>query len=382
MALESASGRLLLIAEYGALNGAERSLLVVLESLLRRGWEGAALTPPGTPLARRLQEQQVRCLPLHLHAGEQRLSQEAARQNLKQVLDRERPELIHANSLSMTRLVAPVAAELGIPMLGYLRDILKLRRAAIEDLNQATRLVAVSQAVREFHIGQGLDSGRVEVIYNGVDADAFFPLAREDEGRQRVRRLLGAGPEAPVLLFVGQLGMRKGVADLLEFQTRMLQTHPRTQLWIVGERHSRKTEAMEYESALRARTESGEVAGVQWLGNREDVPELMRAADVLLHPARQEPLGRVLLEAAASGLPLLTTRVGGSAEILCTPEVSGCLISVHQFAHGVQRIRDWIDHPDLASRIGKALRAIATSKFRPEDCAARLHRIYQQLVSS
>ena len=110
--------------------------------------------------------------------------------------------------------------------------------------------------------------------------------------------------------------MRKGVDILIEsFFQVAAQTDAR--LLIIGQRHSQKDEAIQYHQNLVSAVDSSAHRDrVHWLGRRNDVAEIMAQATMLIHPARQEPLGRVLLEAAASGLPIVTTNVGGSAEIL------------------------------------------------------------------
>jgi glycosyltransferase involved in cell wall biosynthesis len=102
---------------------------------------------------------------------------------------------------------------------------------------------------------------------------------------------------------------------------------PTAKLSIVGQRYSQKHEAVEYEKKLIQQVASSPFSDrVSWLGIRDDVPDLMRQSTILIHPARQEPLGRVLLEAAASGLPIIATDVGGTAEILSSPELKNLLV--------------------------------------------------------
>ncbi len=72
-----------------------------------------------------------------------------------------------------------------------------------------------------------------------------------------------------------------------------------------------------YVAGLRARVARADLEDrVSWLGEREDVPELVRALDVLLLPSREEPFGRALIEAMALGVPVLATEVGGPPEIV------------------------------------------------------------------
>ena len=96
---------------------------------------------------------------------------------------------------------------------------------------------------------------------------------------------------------------------------------------IVGQRYSQKQEALEYERQVHAAADSGPLRGrVHFLGVRNDVDRLLNEFTLLAHPARQEPLGRVLLEAAAAGVPVVATDVGGTREIFPAETASACLV--------------------------------------------------------
>ena len=110
------------------------------------------------------------------------------------------------------------------------------------------------------------------------------------------------------ILCVGQIGIRKGVDTVLQSFLGLAGADPSLQLVLVGARHSQKQEAIEYERKLKTDSEASSFSDrIHWLGRMDDIPRLMNEAILLLHGARQEPLGRVLLESASSGLPLVAT---------------------------------------------------------------------------
>ena len=200
---------------------------------------------------------------------------------------------------------------------------MKLSRAAITDLNANRRLIAVSQATLQFHIRQGLDQSSGTVILNGIDSDRF---TAECSTRAKIRNELGIAEDAIVLLTVGQIGIRKGLDTLAEVGQTLAQTRTGLHWLLAGERFSQKAESVEFETEILKRFMVCEPAlRLHRLGYRRDVPDLMRASDVLVHGARQEPLGRVLLEAAASELAIVATDVGGTGEIIVDGE-SGLLV--------------------------------------------------------
>ena len=167
--------RVLILCEFARLNGAEQSLLAVLESVSAAGFELQIAAPPDGALAAEVVRRDMLLLPLEFPATPQHRLQTGRREIVESLLRRSKPDLVHANSLSMGRLAGPVVAEMGVRSLGHLRDILRLSRQAIADLNCHTRLLTVSAATRDWHIDQGLAPQRTVVLYNGVDLAAFAP---------------------------------------------------------------------------------------------------------------------------------------------------------------------------------------------------------------
>ena len=302
--------RVLLVLEYPSLNGGENSLLSLVPVLRDQGAELLAAAPSCGPLGPALMAAGAALVPWdgRARAG----SQSARREELERLIGQVSPDLVHANSLSMARLAGPVCQSQSIPGLGFLRDILRLSRAALTDLACQSRLIAVSRATRDWYVSLGLPADRVHVLYNGVDLDRFTP--RVPTGY--LHRELRQSPETQWIASIGQLGVRKGTDLLLQALSRLLPQHPQLHCLIIGQRHSEKAESRQYERELHRRAQAPPLAGrVHFLGRRNDIPHLLNELSLLVHLARQEPLGRVLLEAAASGCCVVATRVGGTEEI-------------------------------------------------------------------
>ena len=122
-----------------------------VDGLRAAGFTPAVMAPAEGPLADELAARGVELLPFQCRAADgTRLPQSRLREQLAEVLRRRRPALLHANSLAMGRLSGPVAAELQLPSIAHLRDIIKLSARAVADLNCHARLLAVSQAARAF----------------------------------------------------------------------------------------------------------------------------------------------------------------------------------------------------------------------------------------
>ena len=372
-------GRVLVFGEYGTLNGGENSLLAILPAMLLRGWKFTAAVPEDSAFAHELAILGIDNLGIDLvdqHGS--RHSQLSIRESISRLIQKNQSDLVHCNSLSTSRLIGPLTHVLGTPTVGYLRDILKLSKTAISDINQLDRIVAVSKATRDWHARQGLDVNKTEVIYNAVDSKRFCPVdARVDLEH------LGIHPSDPVLLFVGQIGMRKGIDVLLQVFAIVKSKLENVHLIIAGARHSQKLEAVEFEDRwLRfSRAVSSERSAVHWLGRRKDINQLMNRADLLIHPARQEPLGRVLLEALACGLPFIASNVGGTQEILEGISGAEALIcpadNVVEIASKILKVLG--DGPKLGD-LRKQFRRQALKIFSIEQCAERLDSLYERLI--
>jgi len=379
------SRRVLLIGEFGSLNGGENSFLAIATHLQKSGWTFQAAVPPRSDFSSALESLSIETIPFStFDDGGQRKSQSQVRDDLSTIIRQCSPDLIHCNSLSVSRLVGPIADQLQIPSLGYLRDILKLSKKAIADINQLDRLIAVSAATKKWHCEQGIDSNKTFVIHNGVDPTVFYPT--EEKGvvspsASSIRTELSIDKESPVLLFVGQIGMRKGVDILVEAFIDVATSFPDSHLLVVGQRHSKKKEATEFEQRVMQQGHDSQFhSHIHWLGTRSDVAAIMREATILVHPARQEPLGRVLLEAAASGLPIVSTNVGGSSEILKGHE--SLLVSPDAADQVSDIVLQLLRDRSLLKSIGESLRKIAIDSFSPERCSAQVESHYQELASN
>jgi len=370
--------KVLVLCEYASLNGGERSLLTVLEHGIAEWVEIQVAAPAKGPLAESLAALGIAHLPLDLHdARGRRLALNECRCRVRDMMRATRPDVVHANSLSMSRLSGSVSAETGVPSLGHLRDIMRLNRRMVGDLNQHTRLLAVSEATRRWYTDQGLNAQRLDVLHNGVDLERF----RSRPATGYLHRGLRLPPEAMLIGAIGQIGMRKGLDLLLAAAQVVFQQTPGGHLVIIGQRYSQKQEAVDYEARLRAAALTPPLAGrVHFLGVRDDIPGLLNELTLLVHAARQEPLGRVLLEAAASGVPTIATDVGGTREIF--PDATQALLvppdDVARLAAAMQGL---LDNPGTRQQLAHAARRRAEAAFSAERAAGALLDHYRRLIA-
>jgi sugar transferase (PEP-CTERM/EpsH1 system associated) len=191
-------------------------------------------------------------------------------------------------------------------------------------------VVAVSADIASALRATGVPQRKVHVIRNGVDTDAFKPGTPAE--RAEIRASLGLGPHTLAIGSVGRLVKEKDYASLAR-AVAALGRDRELALVIAGE-------GPEREKIQAAARESGLGDRLRLLGKRDDVARLYRALDIFVLSSISEGLSNTLLEASASGLPIVATRVGGNAEVVAEGE-SGLIVpasDVDQLSGALRRI--------------------------------------------
>ncbi len=184
------------------------------------------------------------------------------------------------------------------------RYLLWLERRIFEQPNLKAVIVNSNMVRSEITSRYQIPDNRIYTIYNGVDLDRFNPENRLTIGRQ-FRSELGLLENIPVVLFVGSGFKRKGLAYLLRSMALAGST---AQLWVVGKGNKRPY--------LRLAKKLGLSSRVTFWGPHQDVQRFFAAANFFAFPTLYDPFSTAVLEALAAGLPVITTRQCGTAEII------------------------------------------------------------------
>lgn len=194
-----------------------------------------------------------------------------------------------------------------------------LRRRMRRAFKSAARLFAVSEALRQQALVLGVAADRISTVGNAVDSDKFRPI-----DRQEARAALGLEPDAKVLISVGGLVERKGFHRVIEVMTPLLRDEPRLHYLIVGGAGAEGDWSGRLHQLVAA---LGLQERVHFLGAvaHAQLHRVLSAADVFVLATSNEGWANVFLEAMACGLPVVTTRVGGNAEVVVEP-ATGLLV--------------------------------------------------------
>jgi glycosyltransferase involved in cell wall biosynthesis len=367
--------RLLILCEYSTVLGGERSMLATLPAIAAAGFEICIAAPSTGGLPVVIHDRGIAHIVWHTHdeSGHRRPLAEL-RADLATAIRHIAPDLIHANSLSTARIAGPVASQLSMRSIGHLRDIIKLSASTVADLNQHLALIAVSNATRDFHLQQGLQPQKCRFLYNGVDLSEFQP--RPSTGY--LHRELAIPNDSRLIAVIGQLGLRKGTDVALASARNTIEQFPETHWLIVGERTSAKAESREFEMRLRQMAaETSLRSHIHFLGNRTDIASLLAECTLLVHAAHQEPLGRVLLEAAAAGTAIVATNVGGTPEIFPSEFESAILVPPNDPDAITSAVSSLLANEPRRLSYAYAAHRRAESAFDIRDAARRLVRQYQ-----
>jgi glycosyltransferase involved in cell wall biosynthesis len=190
-----------------------------------------------------------------------------------------------------------------------------LRPRLSRTLQAAARVFAVSDSLRRLAIELGAAPEKTEVVGNGIDTERFQPVAR-----QAARARFGLPDSAKVLISVGGLVERKGMHRVIEVLPALLEHHPDLHYLIVGGASPEGDNRTEL-TAQVARL--GLAERVHFLGAlpSDELKWPLSASDVFVLATRNEGWANVFLEAMACGVPVVTTDVGGNAEVVCRDEL-------------------------------------------------------------
>ncbi|AFZ16040.1 glycosyltransferase family 4 protein [Allocoleopsis franciscana] len=206
---------------------------------------------------------------------------------------------------------------------------------------QAKVVVAVSHRVQQELVDIGIAKEAIEVIWCGVGLEEFFPGAGN-------RKKFGLPEDVPLALFIGDIRInRKNLDTVLHAMVDVPELH----LAVVGILEGSPYPQLAEQLGLSDR--------VHFLDNPSGiVPELMRSVDIFVFPSRYEPFGLVVIEAMASGLPIVTAITTGASELI-SPECGVVLSDTEDRKGLAEALCQLASNPELRHRMGKAARSVA-----------------------
>lgn len=297
---------------------------------------------------------------------------------LAAIFRREKSDIVHAY-LPAANVIAPAAARIA----GVLKVIVSKRALAdykarfpllrrVEPLgNRLADVILVnSDAVRrDIERTERYWEGKFRKIYNGVE-----PIPPWSPGEVAAfRKREGIPPDALVALCVSNFYPYKGHAELIDAAAAAAERFPAMVFLLAG----RDAGTLE-ETVLKVRRRNLEKT-VRFLGDRADIPDLIRAADLFVHPSREEGFSNAILEAMAGGLPVVAFDVGGNREAVAHGS-TGLLAPPGDAEALADAITELAADAGRRRAMGEAGRRRAIGEFSLEKMVREVEQLYEELA--
>jgi glycosyltransferase involved in cell wall biosynthesis len=307
--------------------------------------------------------------------GARRLADPSAMRRLVGAVRASNCDLVHAH-LESAATLAPVAARLaGVPVVSSFhhvpgdrprREQLK-ERLAVRSAETGDAVLAVSQAqLRAFARHHRLRPERWRVVPNGIEVERFASADR--------RRPAGLPPTdgRPLVSLVAAFRAGKGHHEALDAWCHVVRQVPDAHLLLVG------GGALEEEVRHRVRT-LGLDGSVTCTGVRPDVPQILAASDLVVLASQSEALPTALMEAAAAGVAVVATDVGGTGEVVVDGR-TGVLVPPGDPVAFADAVAGLLLDPARRARFGRHAREHAVTNFGVQAWTARLGEVYRSVL--
>lgn len=273
-------------------------------------------------------------------------------------------ELVHCNSAAPGQWMALACWRKQVPWIINLHGRYLKRSRYVLGIHLADAIVAVSAALIQPLLRDGVNPDRIRVVHNGFDEDALMR-----GNADTLRAELGIPNGAVVSAIAGGLIRLKG-HDILFEAMRSLPLSPPFHVLVLGDGPERRT----IQTAAQG-------LPVHFLGYRTDLGAILRdAVDFLVVPSRQEAFGRVILDAAFAGIPAIGADTGGIPEAIID-QVTGILVPPEDPAALARTISGLIADPALRKRMGLQAQRRARGEFSIARAAEEMMAVYSEVLA-
>jgi glycosyltransferase involved in cell wall biosynthesis len=300
----------------------------------------------------------------------------------RRFLGSRRFDLIHLNTSTLTAFGLAAGHE-GIPLVWHIREplhrgYLGIRRSLIRMI--INRCADIIIPICKYDGEQLIPSSKINVVYNFID---FGQFNRSIDGSP-VRLEFGIGKDQPVVLMLGGVNPVKGTAVFVDAALEILRRFPDVIFLIAGAItepgfRNRISGRFVYEERVRASIPEQLKQSIRFTGVRNDIPELLAASDIVCFPSTVPHFARPVIEAAAMGVAVVASDLGGPKELVKNGE-TGILVSANDAEALAAALLRLLEDPEYRTRLGEAGHRMARQEFDADANTNRIIAMYDELI--
>jgi glycosyltransferase involved in cell wall biosynthesis len=367
--------RVLYVDTAFGLAGGQYSLIEILKCLDREGVEPVVSSPPGSGLGAFCSGRGITWKPLPFATRQTAAGGKAQAGGVRALFDMaygvihmislirsERIDIVHANTFRAALVSGAACRIVGVPMVFHNRVVLTHPPLGGLVGRASSRIVAVSETTaRPYMQAHG---AKIRIVPVGVDMERF-PLAESE-------------PDGRVVGYLGRISRDKGLIHLVESAPRVISRVPDARFSVGGHTFTREDE--EYLGSVKAAVaERGLDDRFEWPGYIDDAPAFLSQSAVIVVPSDQEGLGRTMLEAMATGRPVVAFDSGGPGEVI-TSGTNGILVAPGDSDALGNAVADLLADPGRAAEIGRPGRKLVAERFSSRSSTDELMRVYEEIA--
>jgi glycosyltransferase involved in cell wall biosynthesis len=214
------------------------------------------------------------------------------------------------------------------------------------------------------------------ILGSGINTKTFSPAQVSETDKMKLKTEFKIQTDEIVVTMISRIIRSKGVFDFMQSAREIQQDNPKVHFLLVGGEDSESIDRLTQEELIQLKRD------VHWLGHRSDIPSILAISDIFVLPSiYREGIPRVLLEAAAMKLPIVTTNSPGCKEVV-ENGVNGFLVPAHDSAALSNAITSLVKAPELRQRFGQASQQRAVERFDTAVISGQTRNVYEQFISN
>jgi glycosyltransferase involved in cell wall biosynthesis len=290
---------------------------------------------------------------------------------LRNLVKKYKIDLIHCNEFWTAPYAYWATRGIPIPLISHVRLSMTPKKIKDYYLGHLTKIICVCKALVEEFSAWPDYKKRVIPIYNGIDLTSFDPGKKFETSLRSEFSIPG---ESLVIGLVGQISRRKGQDHLIRIAPELVKHNPNIRFLIVG-----SSREPDYVNEIHSMIDNLKMKDYFiFTGDREDMPRVYQAIDILVLPSQREGFGRVVAEAEAMEIPVVVSNAGGLVEVIEHGK-TGFTFNWGSEREMLEYLIRLSDDPELRLKMGKEGRKLVESHFSQEIMVQKISAVYNEV---